>query len=229
MLSHLKYSVLALAVLVAACDNAPSTQDTKSEAPAPAKQEAAPPAKQDAAAPAAKPAEAATKPAAAADDTETVTNNACLAAVKKETGESKVSILSNEFSEANTLVMVGVGANDAPWKCLVSNDGKVQEIEFTGDDGDGVPTEGADADDGGGAMAGAPGGSDVSQAAIDACLAAVKKETSEPDLAVTSSEFSEANSMVMIGVGAQRAPWKCLVSNDGTVQEISFTGDEGAL
>ena len=135
MLSHLKYSVLALAVLVAACDNAPSTQDTKSEAPAPAKQEAAPPAKQDAAAPAAKPAEAATKPAAAADDTETVTNNACLAAVKKETGESKVSILSNEFSEANTLVMVGVGANDAPWKCLVSNDGRNPELMYLGRDG----------------------------------------------------------------------------------------------
>ncbi|MCB1494831.1 MAG: hypothetical protein KDJ86_03515 [Bauldia sp.] len=226
-MSHLRYSVLAMAVLLAACDNAPPAQDTKSEAPAPAKEETAAPAKQDAAP--AKQDAAAPKPAAAADDTETVTNNACLAAVKKETGEGKVSILSNEFSEANTLVMLGVGDNDAPWKCLVSNDGAVQEIEFTGNDGDGVPAEGADADDGGGAMDGAAaGGSDVSQAAIDACLAAVKKETSEPDLAVTSSEFSEANSMVMIGVGAQRAPWKCLVSNDGTVQEISFTGSEGA-
>ena len=38
MLSHLRYSVLAMAVLLAACDNAPPAQDTKSEAPAPAKE-----------------------------------------------------------------------------------------------------------------------------------------------------------------------------------------------
>ncbi|MCB1419610.1 MAG: hypothetical protein KDJ74_11710 [Notoacmeibacter sp.] len=70
--------------------------------------------------------------------------------------------------------------------------------------------------------------SDVSEAAINACLAAVKNETGEPDVVMTSKEWSQANSMVMLGVGAQRAPWKCLVSNDGTVQEVSFTGSEGA-
>ena len=152
-------------------------------------------------------------------DTETVTNDACLAAVKKETGEPKVSVLSNEFSEANTLVMIGVGDTNAPWKCLVSSDGTVQEVSFTGDDSAGVQEPAAS-----GAMAGS---SDVSDAAINACLAAVTKETNESDVATLSTEFSEANSMVMVGVGAQRAPWKCLVSNDGTVQEISFTGDEG--
>lgn len=72
-------------------------------------------------------------------------------------------------------------------------------------------------------------GSEVSQVAIDACLAAVKAQTSEADLAVLSTEFSEANSLVMVGVGANRAPWKCLVSNDGQVQEASFTGSEGNL
>ena len=71
--------------------------------------------------------------------------------------------------------------------------------------------------------------SEVSDAAIDACLAAVRQETGEADVAVLSTEFSEANSLVMIGVGAQRAPWKCLVSNDGQVAEVSFTGDEGKL
>lgn len=71
--------------------------------------------------------------------------------------------------------------------------------------------------------------SDVSTAAVDACVEAVKAETGEADVVVTSSEFSEANSIVMIGVGETRAPWKCLVSSDGSVQEVSFTGDEGSL
>ncbi len=62
-----------------------------------------------------------------------------------------------------------------------------------------------------------------------ACLAAVSKQTSNGDVAVISSEFSEANTQVMIGVGPQRAPWKCLVSNDGVVAEVTSTVDEGAL
>ena len=71
--------------------------------------------------------------------------------------------------------------------------------------------------------------SDVSDTAKSACLAAVTKETTVSDVAVLSSEFSEANSMVMVGVGPDRAPWKCLVSNDGVVSEVSSTVDEGAL
>ncbi len=154
-------------------------------------------------------------------DTETVTNDACVAAVKKETGESNVSVQSNEFSEANTIVMIGVGNNNAPWKCLVANDGGVQEVTFTGDDSAGVPqAESSEATD---------SSSDVSDAAIDACLKAVSAETSEPNVSAMSTEFSEANSIVMVGVGVQRAPWKCLVSNDGDVAEVSFTGDEGKL
>ena len=35
--------------------------------------------------------------------------------------------------------------------------------------------------------------------------------------------------MVTVGVGPDRAPWKCLMSNDGTVAEVSSTVDEGAL
>ena len=155
-------------------------------------------------------------------DTETITNDACLAAVKKETGESNVVVLMNEFSEANTLVQIGVGPSRAPWKCLVSNDGNVAEVSFMGTDGDSV-VEPAQSE------APAVTSSSVSQAAIDACLKAVKAQTNESDLEVMSTEFSEANSLVMIGVGPQRAPWKCLVSNDGQGAEVSFAGDEGKL
>ena len=58
---------------------------------------------------------------------------ACLDAVARETGNS-VTLLSSEFSEANTLVMVGVGPNRAPWKCL-SAKGVVAEIMSMTDEG----------------------------------------------------------------------------------------------
>ena len=156
------------------------------------------------------------KPQETVKDTETITNEACLAAVKKETGESNVAVLMNEYSEANTLVQIGVGSNRAPWKCLVSNNGNVAEVSFMGTDGDAVEEAPASS-------------SSVTPAAIDACLNAVKSETGQTDVDVLSTEFSEANSMVMVGVGSDRAPWKCLVSNDGNVAEVSFAGDEGKL
>lgn len=62
-----------------------------------------------------------------------------------------------------------------------------------------------------------------------ACLAAVSNETNNGDVAVLSSEFSEANTAVTIGVGETRAPWRCLVSNDGVVAEVTSMVDEGFL
>jgi hypothetical protein len=195
-------------------------------------------------------ASAPSNPAPSSSDVSSIAQQACLTTVASQTNERNVSVLSSEFSEANSLVMVGVGENQAPWRCLVSNDGAVQEVEFTGDDSAGVDqsaapvedtataddgggamagSEASTADDGGGAMAGSQSSSGVSDAAVQACRSAVSNETNEGDVAVLSTEFSEANSLVMIGVGAQRAPWRCLVANDGTVQEVSFTGSEGAL
>ena len=66
-----------------------------------------------------------------------------------------------------------------------------------------------------------------SQQDEQACLRAVQAETSN-SVTVMSSEFSEANTLVMVGVGPERAPWRCLVSG-GVVAEVSFTGSEGNL
>ena len=60
-----------------------------------------------------------------------------------------------------------------------------------------------------------------------ACLDAVARETGN-SVTVLSSEFSEANSLVMVGVGPNRAPWKCL-SSKGIVAEITSLTDEGTL
>jgi carbamoylphosphate synthase small subunit len=154
------------------------------------------------------------------DDQSAAAIRACLAAVAEETQQRDVAVLSSEYSEANSVVMVGVGAKRAPWRCLSSNDGKVAEIMFAGDDGDGGDSA---------ANQGSSSAGDQSAAAIRACLGAVAEETQERDLAVLSSEYSEANSVVVVGVGAKRAPWRCLSSNDGKVAEVSSMTDEGGL
>lgn len=57
-----------------------------------------------------------------------------------------------------------------------------------------------------------------------ACLAATSRETNNGDVMLLSTETSEANNTVYIGVGPQRAKWKCLVKN-GKVAEVESMGN----
>ena len=102
------------------------------------------------------------------------------------------------------------------------------QAEAPADDGagamDGAP-EAATADDGAGAMDGAPRA--AAGADEQACLNAVAAQTSN-DVVTLSVEESEANTLVMVGVGPNKAPWKCL-SKDGIVAEVMSMTDEGAL
>lgn len=68
---------------------------------------------------------------------------------------------------------------------------------------------------------------DVSQTAVNACRNAVDAQT-DGAVEVVGTEFSQANNAVYLVVGPQRAPWRCLVSNDGRVAEVMFVGSEGA-
>lgn len=61
----------------------------------------------------------------------------------------------------------------------------------------------------------------------EACLKAVATETSN-DVVTLSVDPSEANTIVMVGVGPNKAPWKCL-AKDGVVAEVMSMTDEGAL
>ena len=65
--------------------------------------------------------------------------------------------------------------------------------------------------------------------AEQACLAAVSKQTNNGEVALLSSEFSEAGTSVKIGVGSQRAPWNCIAYADGSTAEIRSLVDEGSL
>jgi len=61
-----------------------------------------------------------------------------------------------------------------------------------------------------------------------ACLQAVSIQTNNEDVTVLSTESSEANNVVIVGVGPNKAPWRCLISR-GVVAEVSSQTDEGAL
>jgi hypothetical protein len=60
-----------------------------------------------------------------------------------------------------------------------------------------------------------------------ACIRAVKKQTLNK-VAYISSETSQANDSVVVGVGPQRAQWRCLVSG-GKVSDVQSMTDEGKL
>ncbi|MGE6783608.1 hypothetical protein ACQKGL_13905 [Ensifer adhaerens] len=60
------------------------------------------------------------------------------------------------------------------------------------------------------------------------CELAVTKQTNNPDVVTLSSDMSQANTEVIIGVGPQRARWRCLVSG-GKVAEVMSLTNEGTL
>ena len=66
-------------------------------------------------------------------------------------------------------------------------------------------------------------------AAEQACLRDVTATTNNPDVALLGSEFSEAGTLVRVGVGPDRAPWQCIAYSDGTTDGIMSLTDEGFL
>lgn len=68
----------------------------------------------------------------------------------------------------------------------------------------------------------------ASDAATAACQNLLASRTTG-GVRVVGSEFSEANSAVYMRAGANGAPWRCLVSEDGSDPFVEFMGSEGAL
>ncbi len=66
-------------------------------------------------------------------------------------------------------------------------------------------------------------------AAEQACLRDVTATTNNPDVALLASSFSEAGTEVIVGVGEQRARWRCIAYSDGTTAGIMSLTDEGFL
>ena len=65
--------------------------------------------------------------------------------------------------------------------------------------------------------------------AEQACLREVTRTTNNPDVVLLDSTFSEAGTEVIVGVGPQRARWRCIGYSDGTTGEIMSLTHEGRL
>lgn len=74
-----------------------------------------------------------------------------------------------------------------------------------------------------------PAGNAPEEAGRQACLRDVQSTTGNYDAVVLSSSFSEAGTEVIVGVGPQRARWRCIAYRDGTTAGITSMTDEGAL
>lgn len=61
-----------------------------------------------------------------------------------------------------------------------------------------------------------------------ACLNYARAEMQTDQISIVSSEFSQANTEVIVAVGDQRAQWRCLVSGAVVAEFMSLT-NEGAL
>ncbi len=71
--------------------------------------------------------------------------------------------------------------------------------------------------------------SETPSAAEQGCLRDVTAETGNGDVTLLSSDFSQAGTEVIVGVGEQRARWRCIGYDDGTTAEVMSLTDEGAL
>ena len=67
----------------------------------------------------------------------------------------------------------------------------------------------------------------VSETAVNVCQNTLAQQV-DGAVTVVGTEYSEANVAVYMRVGANGAPWRCLVSNDGSGAELMFLGSEGA-
>ncbi|MEQ8411212.1 MAG: hypothetical protein RIC51_06790 [Erythrobacter sp.] len=61
------------------------------------------------------------------------------------------------------------------------------------------------------------------------CADTVAQTTGARVLGTNRIEESEAAIAIYINVEGAQAPWRCLANRDGTIAEVTYAGDEGAL
>jgi hypothetical protein len=61
------------------------------------------------------------------------------------------------------------------------------------------------------------------------CLRDVSRSTNNPDVVILSSSYSEAGTEVIVGVGPDRARWRCIGYKDGATSSIMSLTNEGGL
>lgn len=78
-------------------------------------------------------------------------------------------------------------------------------------------------------MSGDSASSRMPTPAEQACLRDVTRATNNPDVVLLDSSFSQAGTEVIVGVGPQRARWRCIAYSDGTTAGIMSMTDEGGI
>jgi hypothetical protein len=81
----------------------------------------------------------------------------------------------------------------------------------------------------GGARPSAEAAAGTPNLAEQACLRDVTRTTNNPDVVLISSSFSEAGTEVIVGVGPERARWRCIGYKDGSTAGITSLTNEGSL
>jgi len=112
-------------------------------------------------------------------------------------------VVRSEFSQANSEVIVN--ADGEHWRCLVSNDGHVEEVTKQG-----------------GHHAAATSGS--SSNAESACMSAVNRNYGGKvrSLKVTATEPHPDKGRTAFFISADGEHWRCVASNDGVVQDLKI-------
>jgi hypothetical protein len=124
------------------------------------------------------------------------------------------------------LKQVGAGSYDAKHGDVTVSilvDGNSVSVVYTGKHGANGVRQVAMASAGGASTGGAAAQGGMPSKDEQACLAAVSNTTSNGDVDVLRTETSEANNTVIVGVGPQRARWKCLVKNGKVAGVQSLT------
>lgn len=78
-------------------------------------------------------------------------------------------------------------------------------------------------------VTGAMPGTGTPTLAEQGCLRDVSRTTNNGDVVLLSSSFSQAGTEVIVGVGPQRARWRCIGYEDGATADIMSLTDEGGL
>jgi len=155
---------------------------------------------------------------ASAGISQTQGEQACRVALAEFHSTDDVQIVSSEpyqgggrFVRGSVIANFETGKREL-WQCVAYGDGSTGELSYLGDDPNAAGS-----------------GSDPEVAAQDACRSAVGRETGNPNTSILGSDFSEAGTRVIVGVGPQQAPWQCFAYSDGSTGNITFLGNEGTL
>ncbi|MGG7643736.1 hypothetical protein ACQ5SP_02860 [Rhodovulum sp. YNF3179] len=140
--------------------------------------------------------------------------DACIDGLRAQSGATGGTVLSTEFSEANSLVVLE-DSGGMTWRCLVSNDGSNPSLESEGGAADQEDT--ATADDGGGAMDGA-----ASELGVLADFVGARGGQAEGGLTALGFEVIRSEGLVSYWFNRETGVCAQITTSDGVYSDITI-------